>query len=269
MKSYLRQICLLIVVLTVGLPCSSIAQDHAEWIELDSVSWSRHQQGGATRLSDGRYRTEQGQFLVVANGTVAAKGPDYRRYRPPAAAAARAPAATTPRDVAPPEQEPAGLLLPAVQAARAGAAASSTAPSSAVQAAPQRGIEPDEINARAASQGRTSPPRVGTSSPRRAETPAGARTLSVQQMMMRLQPRQAAMIAVPPGGGPAGPGNIQGRPPEPPKYEIADCGTATSPMICCHHEQGDGSSCNLFKILCQNAGGTAQGDGESAACSDW
>ena len=62
---------------------------------------------------------------------------------------------------------------------------------------------------------------------------------------------------------------VQARPAEPPKYEVADCGTNVSPMICCHHEAGDGSSCNLFKILCENAGGTAQGDGESAACSDW
>jgi hypothetical protein len=40
-------------------------------------------------------------------------------------------------------------------------------------------------------------------------------------------------------------------------------------MICCHHEAGDGSTCNLFKILCSNAGGTAQGNGSEAACSDW
>lgn len=156
-------------------------------------------------------------------------------------------APTTPapaRDVAS-GQEPgqAGLLVPAVQKVRA-------AP------APQKGIEPDEIDARsrAADQSRASP--------------AGSR-LSTQQMMLKLKPRSAGLVAVGPGGSASGPTSVQAKPAEPPKYEIADCGTSVSPMICCHHEEGDGSSCNLFKILCGNAGGTAQGDGESAACSDW
>lgn len=88
-------------------------------------------------------------------------------------------------------------------------------------------------------------------------------------MMFKLGPRQAMLIPAQRRGGMSQPTNVQSQPTEPPKYEIADCGTASSPMICCHHEAGDGSSCNLFKILCANAGGTAQGDGESAACSDW
>src|SRR5690606_23593680 len=64
--------------------------------------------------------------------------------------ASRAPAPGTPvRDVASPQtQEPAGLLLPAVQkAAESPAEPTSTqgAPRN-VQTAPQRGIEPDEID---------------------------------------------------------------------------------------------------------------------------
>ncbi len=162
------------------------------------------------------------------------------------------------------EQEEAGLLLPAVQKAQSSEAPSSApAPRRDVRAAPQRGIEPDEIDAanRATDQRRA---RQAAPAPRRAGNSA-----SVRQMMRKLQPRQAGRVALSGGGGAAGPANVQSKPAEPPKYEIAECGTATSPMICCHHEQGDGSSCNLFKILCENAGGTAQGDGESAACSDW
>lgn len=171
-------------------------------------------------------------------------------------------APTTPapaRDVAS-GQEPgqAGLLVPAVQKVR-------EAP------APQKGIEPDEIDAknRAADQSRASPARAKQGGPGTAGTPAAGGRLSTQQMMLKLKPRSAGLIAVGPGGGASGPTSVQTKPAEPPKYEIADCGTSVSPMICCHHEEGDGSSCNLFKILCGNAGGTAQGDGESAACSDW
>jgi hypothetical protein len=186
--------------------------------------------------------------------------------------AAPAPSLADERRVAPPEQAPQALLLPAVQKAQADEkdAAQQTAPRS-VQPAPQRGIEPDELNV-------ASPPRSDNAQPsargvERSSAPAtrGAQRASVQEMMVKLRAPQPA--AAPPrartGASSSGPASVQAKPPEPPKYEIADCGTATSPMICCHHEKGDGSSCNLFKILCKNAGGTAQGDGESAACSDW
>lgn len=139
-----------------------------------------------------------------------------------------------------------------------------------VQSAPQRGIEPDEIDARNEARNRATENRgLDRSAPARSARSSGGTRLSLQQMMTRLQPRQATLIAVGQGGGQSGPSSVQARPAEPPRYEIADCGTEASPMICCHHEAGDGSSCNLFKILCENAGGTAQGDGESAACSDW
>jgi hypothetical protein len=197
------------------------------------------------------------------------------------------------------QPEPTGLLLPAVQKAQeqpgSSAAPSAESPATTVQPQPQKGIEPDEIDRanRATDQRRPAPARAASpAAPARTGSAAGGRA-SVQQMMLKLRPRQAGLVAVSPGGGGAGnvqmaqpepsgermgshaggggggAGKVQMAQPEPPKYEIADCGTATSPMICCHHEQGDGSSCNLFKILCENAGGTAQGDGESAACSDW
>ncbi|HRP34342.1 MAG TPA: hypothetical protein PLI48_00535 [Gammaproteobacteria bacterium] len=170
----------------------------------------------------------------------------------------------------PPEEK--SLLLPAVQKAQAPEAESDaeTKPARAVTPGPQKGIEPDEIDARNRARAPAAPDRAGaTTRPAPAAAPrASGQKLSVQQMMVKLKPRQPMAVAATTGGSTAGQ-NVQAKPAEPPKYEIADCGTATSPMICCHHEAGDGSSCNLFKILCGNAGGTAQGDGESAACSDW
>lgn len=256
MKNYLSPIVVLLGLFAGAVPCMSNAeQAHKEWIDIQSVSWSGHKPGMATRLADGQYRTPQGQFLIVANGKVAAKGADYRAYRP-------GNPATAPRGVAAGNQQEGALLLPAVQHAQPQEGAPAAAAGSrGFQPAPQAGIEPDEIDAASRATDR-----------RRAGTPArppGARRASVQQMMFKLGPRQAMLIPAQQRGGMSQPTNVQAKPAEPPKYEIADCGTASSPMICCHHEAGDGSSCNLFKILCENAGGTAQGGGESAACSDW
>lgn len=171
----------------------------------------------------------------------------------------------------PPEQRT--LLLPAVQKAQSPESDTDaeTKPARAVTPAPQKGIEPDEIDARNRARAPASPGQAGAAArPAPAAAPrASGQKLSVQQMMVKLKPRQPMAVAATTGGGGTAGQNVQAKPAEPPKYEIADCGTATSPMICCHHEAGDGSSCNLFKILCGNAGGTAQGDGESAACSDW
>ena len=254
MRGDIRQVCVLAFLVALALPGLSMAADrHDKWIEIDQVSWSRHQPGAATRLAPGHYRTPQGQFLVVAQGKVAAKGSDWRAYRP------GKPAGASPGDVASDSPQQAGLLLPAVQKVQP-AANAPTAPAAAagnVQAIPQKGIEPDEIDLKTRAADR---PGAGPRPGSRARMP-------VQQMMLKLKPSQPTLVPTGPRGGM--PGNVQARPAEPPKYEIADCGTAASPMICCHHEAGDGSSCNLFKILCENAGGTAQGDGESAACSDW
>jgi len=181
------------------------------------------------------------------------------------------------RDVAAPQdqEETTGLLLPAVQNVRRPAGSEPAAPTAApgsVAPAPQKGVEPDEIDvATSVASPRAAQVReLDKSSPKLAErAAAGGGSMSVQQMMLKLKPRQGMMVATKPGGATSTANSVQAKPQEPPKYEIADCGTAVSPMICCHHEAGDGSSCNLFKILCENAGGTAQGDGESAACSDW
>lgn len=190
------------------------------------------------------------------------------------------------------EEKEAGLLLPAVQKVRSSAATSeSSAP----------GVEPDEIDAKAAAPGiehedigvREAKPRAGMTgqsrrrgeattsdassapareldkaSPKLAETVAGGRRTSTQQMMLKLRPRTGTLVASGQGGNMT-PGDKVAQPGQAPKYEIADCGTATSPMICCHHEAGDGSTCNMFQMLCENAGGTAQGDATDATCSDW
>lgn len=199
------------------------------------------------------------------------------------------------RKVAAPEKKPeAGLLLPAVQKAQEpGQAQEQPRPDGEgvmphynegpPRHDPQRGIEPDEIDAKARASSPAPRPttrELDKASPLLMKSSGGgggAGKVSVREMMVKLQPsarpasshRRIEPITVQKDGGGAAPTSVQARPAEPPKYEIADCGTPSSPMICCHHEKGDGSSCNLFKILCGNAGGTAQGDGESAACSDW
>jgi hypothetical protein len=196
------------------------------------------------------------------------------------------------RQVAPPPPKPqAGLLLPAVQKAQDQPQEQAPAPAEEegvmphyhgpTGGQPQQGIEPDEIDAAARNRAATAPApttrgRIDKASPMLMKSSSSG--LSTQEMMAKLQPsayRPSSHRRITPitigkqEGGSTGPTSVQAKPAEPPKYEIADCGTQASPMICCHHEAGDGSSCNLFKILCENAGGTAQGDGESAACSDW
>jgi hypothetical protein len=198
------------------------------------------------------------------------------------------------------EEEQAGLLLPAVQKVRESAATSEAAgvepdeiDARAPRAAP--GIEPDEIDAKAPratsatkpgggmtgqsrrraaaldddSDGDSIPTReIDKASPKLQQPVAGGRRHTVQQMMVKLRPRTNSLVATQPGGN-TSPADKVAQPGQAPRYEIADCGTATSPMVCCHHEQGDGSTCNMFKMLCENAGGTAQGDGTDATCSDW
>ncbi|NGP53479.1 hypothetical protein [Thioalkalivibrio sp. XN8] len=194
------------------------------------------------------------------------------------------------RQVAPPERKPqAGLLLPAVQKAQD--QGQEQEPNEEERVMPhyhgpiggqaQQGIEPDEIDAAARDRAATAPAprgRVDKATPMRGPA-AGGRALTTQQMMAKLQPsahrasshrRILPMAATQGNEAGSGPTSVQQpRPSEPPKYEIEECGTATNPAICCHHEAGDGSSCNLFIMLCEHHGGTGKGDGESAICSDW
>ena len=197
------------------------------------------------------------------------------------------------------DAEEAGLLLPAVQKVREAAGKSESA---------QPGIEPDEIDAQAPSArsggymkigdikgespdsaaskpggGMTGQSRrrgaatvedmsvtkeLDKSSPKLQQANAGGRRYSVEQMMVKLRPRTNMLVASGQGGN-TSPADKIAQPGQAPRYEIADCGTAQNPMICCHHEAGDGSTCNMFKMLCENAGGTAQGDQTDATCSDW
>jgi hypothetical protein len=196
------------------------------------------------------------------------------------------------RQVAPQENKPqAGLLLPAVQKAQEQAPEGAPAEEEGVmphyhppgRPPGMRGIEPDEIDARQNMQpGQDAAPaprgRIDKASPKLMKS-AGASGLSTQEMMANLEPsahRASSHRRILPiqtqksSAAGAAPTSVQQpRPNEPPKYEIEDCGTATNPAICCHHEAGDGSSCNLFIMLCEHHGGTGKGDGESAICSDW
>jgi len=61
-------------------------------------------------------------------------------------------------------------------------------------------------------------------------------------------------------GEPAG--QIKAKDPEPPKYEIADCGEG---LVCCSYS-GANSTCNLFMYLCTSQGGQATGDQNEAVC---
>lgn len=197
------------------------------------------------------------------------------------------------REVAPPENKPPerGLLLPAIQKAQDQGQEQAPPEEEGVmphyhppRGLPEtRGIEPDEIDAAARNRGRTvpAPSRGGIdkASPKLQENVSGAK-LNTRQMMTKLEAsshrasshRRILPITTAKNASEAGNAATsvaQARPGETPKYEIEDCGTATNPAICCHHEAGDGSSCNLFIMLCEHHGGTGKGDGESAICSDW
>jgi hypothetical protein len=257
MNKCVSQVLVLLVMLGCVLPGATMAQK-SPWNDVPDKTWDALQQGAKTDLADGQYKTPAGKFLVVSKSKVVVRGWDYRKYQPTAGtAASQSPPRATPstKSVQAAPQE--GIEPDEIDAratSRDAASGLATGKRQSVQAAPQEGIEPDEIDARATSR----------------DAASGLATGKRQSMLVQLGPAQAARLpeASQTSSGSSAKG-IQAKPAEPPKYEVADCGTNVSPMICCHHESGDGSSCNLFKILCENAGGTAQGDGESAACSNW
>lgn len=285
MKEILRLLCVGLAVISIVQIAPAVADDnHDKWIDVLSIDWGSHVPGASTSMGDGKYKDRSGRFVVVQNGKVAARGLDFKKYEDAATTPARA-RPQNPRGVAPPDDgETRGLLLPAVQKVRDAAAKSeSSSASPQVAPRPQKGIEPDEIDVQTRVQQpagnmtgqsrRRGAAVVEDMQPKPAR--AGQQKMSVQQMMAKLRPGNDLVLRKRPGRASASPTTTGGAtsvqaPAAPPsKYEIADCGTAASPMICCHHEAGDGSSCNLFQMLCENAGGTAQGDGESATCSDW
>ena len=235
MKNAIRKALMFIVTAGLVLPLGAIADDgHKDWIVIESVSQADEE---------------------------------------------------TPKRVKEKEDdEEAALLLPAVQKVRESAAKPGIEPDEIDAPKAQRGIEHEDIGVRANKPGggMTGQSRrrgaavtedlsvtkeLDKASPKLMQSNAGGRQYTVQQMMAKLQPRGAMRMAAQPAN--SSPADKVAAPPPDLAYEIADCGTPSSPMICCHHEAGDGSTCNMFKMLCENAGGTAQGDGTDATCSDW
>jgi len=51
----------------------------------------------------------------------------------------------------------------------------------------------------------------------------------------------------------------------PQAYETADCSTENKTITCCTNN-GEGGSCNLFILLCEEQGGTGKGDAGDAIC---
>ncbi|MBY4595045.1 hypothetical protein K3217_05765 [bacterium BD-1] len=131
------------------------------------------------------------------------------------------------------------LVALALGATVATAAASTAVRKPATAPAATQGVEPDEIDAR-----------------QRAEDPA--------PRPARVAPatRKPPVATVPtpgrfaPATGPDG---------EPQAYETADCSTETKTITCCTNN-GEGGSCNLFILLCEEQGGTGKGDAGDAIC---
>jgi len=103
-----------------------------------------------------------------------------------------------------------------------------------------QGIEPDEIDARQRSEAPAPRPARAVASPERK--PPSTRVPT---------PGRFA-----PATGPNG---------DPQSYETADCSTETKTITCCTNN-GEGGSCNLFILLCEEQGGTGKGDAGDAIC---
>lgn len=120
----------------------------------------------------------------------------------------------------------------------ASASASSVRKPATPPAATQ-GVEPDEIDAR---QRSTAP----TPRPARVAAPARKPPVGTVPTPGRFAP------AKDPDGNPQA-------------YETADCSTETKTITCCTNN-GEGGSCNLFILLCEENGGTGKGDAGDAIC---
>jgi len=265
MKNKFKKVSVLLVMAALSMPLTASAGDpHKEWIDVLSIDWGRAQVGASSRLDNGNYKTDRGQYLIVRGGKVTAKGSDYRLFKPdgtPVRASRKSGNESANRIQA--EKETQAAVFVKIKGIDGESSDSKDKKSpSRVQAAPQKGVEPDEIDAK------TRVRRLDKASPSLQHASAGGRKLSVQQMMLKLRPRSGQLVATGTGGNTSPADKIAAPKPDS-KYEVSDCGSVANPAICCHHESGDGSSCNMFQMLCTNAGGTAQGDGESAMCTDW
>lgn len=131
------------------------------------------------------------------------------------------------------------FVVAALGGALCAAAASETVRKPATPPAATQGIEPDEINA--SQRARTPAP-----APARVATPARKPPVGTVPTPGKFAP------AVDPDG-------------KPQAYETADCSTETKAITCCTNT-GEGGSCNLFILLCEENGGTGKGDAGDAIC---
>lgn len=130
-------------------------------------------------------------------------------------------------------------LLGATALAAGAAGASEATRKATPQAAANQGVEPDEIDVRQRAE-RPAP------RPARIATPARKPPVGTVPVPGKFVP------AVDPEGNPQA-------------YETADCSTETKTITCCTNN-GEGGSCNLFILLCEENGGTGKGDGGDAIC---
>lgn len=132
------------------------------------------------------------------------------------------------------------VLLATVLAAALGTVQAAQAERQVVRpASANQGIEPDEIDAKQRSEAPA--PR-----PARVAQPARKPPVGTVPVPGRFAP------AVDPNG-------------QPQAYETADCSSETKTITCCT-DNGEGASCNLFILLCEENGGTGKGDGGDAIC---
>ncbi|KFL38055.1 hypothetical protein N788_02450 [Arenimonas donghaensis DSM 18148 = HO3-R19] len=130
------------------------------------------------------------------------------------------------------------IVAMALVAVAASASASETRKPATATAASQ-GVEPDEIDAKQRSQ-------APAARPARVAAPARKPPVGTVPTPGRFAP------AVDPDGNPQA-------------YETADCSSETKTITCCTNT-GEGGSCNLFLLLCEEAGGTGKGDAGDAIC---
>ncbi|NIA26641.1 MAG: hypothetical protein GWP02_01200 [Desulfobulbaceae bacterium] len=265
MKNTFKKASVFLIMTLLSMPLMAGDDKHDKWIDVLSMDWGRAQVGASTRLDNGNYKTDTGQYLIVRGGKVTAKGPNYRLFKPDGAPvrASRKSGNESPKRVQAEKETQAAIFVKIDDIKGESSDSDNKKSPSRVRATPQKGIEPDEIDAK------TNVRRIDKASPNLRQANAGGRKLSVEQMMPKLRPRGGRLVATDAGGNTSS-ANKVAAPKPPSRYEIADCGTPSSPMICCNYGEGDtGSTCNMFKLLCTNAGGTAQGDGTDATCSDW
>jgi len=205
MKNTFKKGTVFLVMALLSMPLMAGDGKHDKWIDVLSIDWGRAQVGASSRLGDGNYKTDTGQYLIVSGGKVTAKGSDYRLFKPdgtPVRASRKSgnesSAVATLRTQT--EKETPAAVFVKIEGIEGESSDSSDKNSpSRIQAAPQKGVEPDEIDAK------TRVRRIDKASPNLQRASVGGSKLSVQQMMLKLRPRSGQMAATGTGGntGPA------------------------------------------------------------------